>query len=141
MVMGRLSGGAPGCRLPAVRGAGASSCTSFRPPMPACYLPGMTNVIGAVLKPDAPEAITALRRLRELAPKARLLVEKEGHHAVLGVDGVERVDALTFADQAEICVVFGGDGTLIHAASLFRDRIVPILGVNLGHIGFLTEVA
>jgi NAD+ kinase len=50
------------------------------------------------------------------------------------------VDEGEIGRSAELVVVLGGDGTLIHAQSLLAGRPVPILGVNMGSLGFMTEV-
>jgi NAD+ kinase len=54
-----------------------------------------------------------------------------GQVDILGVD--------TQADQLEIVIVLGGDGTILRAAELVRGTGAPIVGVNLGHVGFLAE--
>jgi len=48
----------------------------------------------------------------------------------------------TVADlpQLEVAVVLGGDGTMLRAAEVAHEREIPLLGVNLGHVGFLSEV-
>src|SRR5207248_2597020 len=43
------------------------------------------------------------------------------------------------AAGAEMVIVLGGDGSLLRAAELARPAGVPLLGVNLGHVGFLAE--
>ena len=54
-------------------------------------------------------------------------------------------DLLTIADldnpldSAELVVVLGGDGTILRGAELVRGGPVPLLGINLGHVGFLAE--
>lgn len=45
-----------------------------------------------------------------------------------------------FADGLDLVISFGGDGTFLRAAHLCRDAGVPVLGVNLGRLGFLAEV-
>jgi NAD+ kinase len=42
--------------------------------------------------------------------------------------------------KVEVALVLGGDGTILRAAELVRNQEVPILGMNLGHVGFLAEV-
>src|SRR5437868_4486458 len=43
------------------------------------------------------------------------------------------------AEGAELVIVLGGDGTLLRAAELARPVGTPLIGVNLGHVGFLAE--
>ena len=43
------------------------------------------------------------------------------------------------AEGAELVIVLGGDGTLLRSAELARPAGTPLIGVNLGHVGFLAE--
>jgi NAD+ kinase len=55
-------------------------------------------------------------------------------------DGVELRDPEDFGTDLDVVVVFGGDGTFLRAAYMARDQGVPLLGVNYGRVGFLSEV-
>lgn len=48
--------------------------------------------------------------------------------------------SLTDLPELEVAVVLGGDGTMLRAAEVAQVRDIPLLGVNLGHVGFLSEV-
>lgn len=89
-------------------------------------------------RPDAVEvARAAAKRLIDAAIDVRL-VGDEAHD--LGVDGVQKVPAGPDAARGcEIALVIGGDGTLLRTADLVRRAGTPLLGVNLGHVGFLAE--
>lgn len=54
-----------------------------------------------------------------------------GSLAVLGAD--------VTSSEVELAIVLGGDGTILLAAELLRGSTTPLLGVNLGHVGFLAE--
>ncbi|OYO76096.1 hypothetical protein CG709_16300 [Lachnotalea glycerini] len=49
-------------------------------------------------------------------------------------------DARLIPDDIECIIVLGGDGTLIQAARDVADKQIPLLGVNLGTLGYLTEI-
>lgn len=91
-------------------------------------------------------AIVPRLRSEEAAALAREMVARLGAQGVRGiveteasVSGAPCAPGAQIAAQAELLVVLGGDGTLIHAAGLCAGHEVPILGVNMGTLGFLTE--
>ena len=96
--------------------------------------------IGIITKPNEPRAAELAARIAEWAA---------GHEINLFVN--DRVKALppgTFsasardiADNCEVLVALGGDGTMIATARLVSGRGTPVLGVNLGTLGYLTEFA
>ncbi len=97
----------------------------------------MKRRVGLLLKRDKPEA-------RDIAAELSPWLRERGHEAFVVGDGVEDAAHLAeegLGDRIDLLVVLGGDGTLLHGASLVADRGVPILGVNLGHLGFLTSCA
>ncbi len=85
-------------------------------------------------------ALVVTHRTRPEAVEAKEIVLRELAQA--GVEPVLASDATTpdGLPEFEMAIVLGGDGTILRAAELTRDRGVPMLGVNLGHIGFLAEI-
>jgi len=83
-------------------------------------------------EPAAQLARDMVARLAERGVQA--MVEAEA-----AVSGVPPAPGRELGAIADLIVVLGGDGTLIHAAGLCAGREVPILGVNMGTLGFLTE--
>ncbi|GAA1409854.1 NAD kinase 2 [Glutamicibacter uratoxydans] len=55
------------------------------------------------------------------------------------VPGVQILDVDCQLDDIDLGVVLGGDGSVLRAAELVRDAALPLVGVNLGHVGFLAE--
>ena len=95
---------------------------------------------GAVLVVN-PSREEALLSARELA----LLLGEAGFNLVTTSDvSIEGVRSISLADlqseEIEIAIVLGGDGTILRGAELTLERNIPLLGINLGHVGFMAEV-
>jgi len=96
--------------------------------------------VGFIVKPDP-------QRTGALLDQLVAWLKAEGHQpVVLGPIGPEF--ERTQPEQPELddnpldmAVVLGGDGTMLHASQLVAERGVPVLGINLGRMGFLTQFA
>jgi NAD+ kinase len=96
--------------------------------------------IGIVTKPKKVEAEPVLRDLVAwLRGRGLEVVADQEASAICPEVGPGQPRAEVVAG-ADLLIVLGGDGTLLSAARLMGPREVPILGVNLGGLGFLTEV-
>ncbi len=60
--------------------------------------------------------------------------------SVASIIGAQPDDSADLTRRSDLIVVLGGDGTLLGVARLIGDRETPILGINLGGLGFLTEI-
>ncbi|MFB8386983.1 NAD kinase [Microbacterium sp. NPDC055910] len=54
--------------------------------------------------------------------------------------GIARLGIDVPVDDIELAIVLGGDGTILRAAELVRESTAPVLGINMGHVGFLAEI-
>ncbi len=86
----------------------------------------MFNTIGIISKPFDPVS-------KGTADELRIFLKTQGVGVVEG--------NVLIADQADLIIVVGGDGSLLNTARTFVDNNIPILGINLGRLGFLADVS
>ncbi len=96
----------------------------------------MSRHVIFLVNASRPEAVIATKELSQLLLKQGFNLSTPSDISVLGITQTP-VDKL---DAAELVVVLGGDGTILRGAEVARAQNIPILGINLGHVGFLAEV-
>ncbi len=89
-----------------------------------------------VINATRPEAVKAATTLTNLLVKNDFELFTS---SAVEIAGVKTVTVDQFP-ESEIVIVLGGDGTILRGAEISRLRKIPLLGVNLGHVGFMAEV-
>jgi NAD+ kinase len=89
-----------------------------------------------VVNPSRAEAVEAAGILATLLLKADFDLFTISDVSITGVTNSVADDL----PAVEIAVVLGGDGTILRGAELTRERNIPLLGINIGHVGFMAEV-
>jgi NAD+ kinase len=94
----------------------------------------MRNLL-IVCNPSRADAVAAAIELQEnLASIFNMYTISE-----ITIPGINK-STLAQLPELEVAVVLGGDGTMLRAAEVAQERDIALLGVNLGHVGFLSEV-
>ena len=96
--------------------------------------------IGIIANPKRARAEDTLDHLCTLAKQHDLKLYCMQDEIAARLD-VQRVSREELVEQSEVVLALGGDGTVLYTASILLKSDVPILGINLGRLGFLTAVA
>ncbi|MBU4211765.1 MAG: NAD(+)/NADH kinase [Verrucomicrobia bacterium] len=96
--------------------------------------------IGIFANGSKPSASDVLGRFAETARRLGLRLAAEPEAARF-LPGVRCLAPEKLIRAISLLMVFGGDGTMLRAMRLLRGKPIPVLGVNLGSLGFLTSVA
>ena len=87
-----------------------------------------------VIHPTRPEAVAFAKELI-------LALQSVGISSTTNyLGGLPESEGMSAARDFEIAIVLGGDGTILRAAELVLGTDIPILGINLGNVGFLAEI-
>jgi len=89
-----------------------------------------------VINATRDEAMKAASTLTTLLSAADFTCSTSSDVSIIGLNKVSSEGL----PDAEIVIVLGGDGTILRGAEISRPRNIPLLGVNLGHVGFMAEV-
>ena len=95
--------------------------------------------IGLVLKRDEQAVILGERIYRFLRQAGKDVLLENSCKELADKWDVSFSEKLT--DEVDLLVVLGGDGTILRAASLLNSKSIPVLGINLGRVGFMAEIS
>ena len=96
--------------------------------------------VGLMGRVSDPEVAAMAGRLAKQLQSAKVEVYGDEALGLPASTGVQMLPAKALAAKADLLIVVGGDGTLLKAAQLIAARPIPLVGVNLGKLGFLADI-
>jgi NAD+ kinase len=105
--------------------------------------PRIVALIGKYHSPEIAESLRLLARYLHERGIAVLIEEETGLNVGMQLDpsGWTSADFASIGAQADVAIVLGGDGTMLNAARQLARYRVPLVGVNQGRLGFMTDIA
>lgn len=97
----------------------------------------MLNILLVINEQKDPNGVLANRAAELIGCRAKLFVD-ERHRGVC-VKNAEKISENEYSDM-DMILVFGGDGTLLSVAKTAAEHNLPVIGINLGRLGFLAEI-
>ncbi|HEX4951376.1 MAG TPA: NAD(+)/NADH kinase [Blastocatellia bacterium] len=97
------------------------------------------NKIGVVVGPQKPDAIAVVCQLVEWCARHNIELRATPEVAEQVRCAPLLIEADELAEAIDLLVVLGGDGTMLGASRLIGTRRIPVLGINFGYLGYLTE--
>ena len=89
-----------------------------------------------VVNASRAEAVAATKEISQILLKDGFTLSTPSDISILGIAQHAAEDL----PKAEVVLVLGGDGTILRGSEIARRQDIPILGINLGHVGFMAEV-
>ena len=98
--------------------------------------------VALIGKYQSPEIAGALLDLASfLKSRGLAVLVEEGTASSIGANGNTVAAYETIGAQADLAIVLGGDGTMLNAARRLAEHQVPLVGINQGRLGFMTDIA
>src|SRR5579885_2413634 len=98
------------------------------------------STVGLMGRLADPQVLEMVARLARELSGGQVTVYADEALALPVSSGVQLLPAKTLAQKADLLIVVGGDGTLLKAAHVVAARPIPLVGVNLGRLGFLADI-
>ena len=93
-----------------------------------------------VIHPDRPEAHTFATQVAEKLSTKGIEIKTSSTLEIANVSRVSSDEVPATLSHSEVVLVLGGDGTILRGAEFVHGTNIPVLGINLGHVGFLAQI-
>jgi NAD+ kinase len=98
--------------------------------------------VGVVGRYNTPDIARPLKRLADFLRGRGLDVCMETETAAMAkISGVDQASLATLGESVDLMIVIGGDGTMLTVARILAPTHIPLIGINQGRLGFLTDIA